>query len=211
MWSFTNQPERGTEEWKFGLGSVLPSGGAAVGLRLVPSRRKGPAPVVAEEPQGEPTIIEPQVNRREVKTPKIKAKDFEIGGYFGALSIQDFGDQPVYGVRAAYHRFRRTFSGRLLARLESGDDQPGGRLPQNITVVATLGDAHVLRTLDVATTYYLARSFLRAGTCFSQFALYVTVVHGRREIYATRTRYRHLNFGLASAFSLRIGLLCTWM
>ena len=48
-------------------------------------------------------VVEPQVSRRKVKTPKIKAKDFEIGGYFGALSIQDFGTNPVYGIRAAYH------------------------------------------------------------------------------------------------------------
>src|SRR6201999_3077344 len=64
---------------------------------------KAPTEIVAEEPQGEPSIVEPQVTRREVKTPKIKAKDFEIGGYFGALSIQDFGTNAVYGVRGAYH------------------------------------------------------------------------------------------------------------
>ena len=65
---------------------------------------KAPTEIVAEEPQSEPSIIEPQVTRRVVKTPHIKAKDFELGGYYGVLSIQDFGTNPLYGVRAAYHR-----------------------------------------------------------------------------------------------------------
>src|ERR1700719_1342064 len=82
--------------------------------------RAAPTEVVAEEPQGEPSIIEPQVNRRVVKTPKIKAKDFEVGGYFGALSIQDFGTNPVYGVRAAYHVSEDIFVEGFLGRSRAG-------------------------------------------------------------------------------------------
>ena len=75
---------------------------------------------MAEEPQGEPSIVEPQVTRREVKTPKIKAKDFELGAYFGALSIQDFGTNPVYGVRAAYHVSEDIFFEGYVARSKAG-------------------------------------------------------------------------------------------
>jgi len=86
------------------LSSVLLAAALLSGCSWFHRGEKTPAPVVAEEPPaGEPAIIEPQVNRREVTTPKIKAKDFELGGYFGALSIQDFGVNAVYGVRAAYH------------------------------------------------------------------------------------------------------------
>ena len=81
---------------------------------------QAPPAVVAEEPQGEPSVVEPQVTRREVKTPKIKAKDFEIGGYYGALSIQDFGVNPVYGVRAAYHVTEDFFLEGFLARSKAG-------------------------------------------------------------------------------------------
>jgi hypothetical protein len=69
------------------LSSVLLAAALLSGCGWFHRGEKGPAQVVAEEPPGEPAIIEPQVNRREVKTPKIKAKDFEIGGYYGALSI----------------------------------------------------------------------------------------------------------------------------
>ena len=50
-----------------------------------------------------PRVIDPEVERREIKRPKIKARDFEIGGYYGFLSVEDFGTNPAYGVSAAYH------------------------------------------------------------------------------------------------------------
>ena len=50
-----------------------------------------------------PRIIDPQVERRVIKRPKIEAKNVEIGAYYGALGVEDFGTQPVYGVKVAYH------------------------------------------------------------------------------------------------------------
>jgi outer membrane beta-barrel protein len=50
-----------------------------------------------------PKVIEPVVERRKVKVNKIDAENIELGGYYGALSIEDFGTNPVYGIRAAYH------------------------------------------------------------------------------------------------------------
>jgi hypothetical protein len=81
---------------------------------------KAPTEVVAEEPQAEPSIVEPQVTRRAIKTPKIKAKDFEVGAYFGALSIQDFGTNPLYGVRGAYHVSEDIFVEAYVARSKAG-------------------------------------------------------------------------------------------
>jgi outer membrane beta-barrel protein len=48
-------------------------------------------------------VIEPDLQRREIKAPKIEAQDFEAGIYYGVLSIQDFGSNPVVGVMLAYH------------------------------------------------------------------------------------------------------------
>jgi len=50
-----------------------------------------------------PTVIEPEVERREVRVRAIDAENIEVGAYFGALSIEDFGTNNVYGLRAAYH------------------------------------------------------------------------------------------------------------
>jgi outer membrane beta-barrel protein len=61
----------------------------------------------AEEPASDenapPNVIEPQVARRTVKVPKIRSSNIELGAYYGALSIEDFGVHPVYGISAAYH------------------------------------------------------------------------------------------------------------
>jgi outer membrane beta-barrel protein len=48
-------------------------------------------------------VVQPEVARREIVEPEIDQEDFEIGGYVGFLSIEDFGSDPVYGIRLAYH------------------------------------------------------------------------------------------------------------
>lgn len=48
-------------------------------------------------------VIAPELQRREIETPKIDAEDIEVGLYYGVLSIQDFGTNPVWGGTAAYH------------------------------------------------------------------------------------------------------------
>lgn len=48
-------------------------------------------------------VIQPEVSRRDIKIPKIKSSDFEIGVYGGILSVEYFGSRPVYGARLAYH------------------------------------------------------------------------------------------------------------
>jgi len=53
--------------------------------------------------QSAPRVIEPQVERRKVKVPRIRSQNIEVGGYYGTLNIEDFGAHPVYGVQAAYH------------------------------------------------------------------------------------------------------------
>jgi outer membrane beta-barrel protein len=57
-----------------------------------------PEPMAMDRP-----VIEPEVERREIKPPKIDTEDFEVGGYVGLLSIEDFGSNMSYGARLAYH------------------------------------------------------------------------------------------------------------
>jgi len=53
--------------------------------------------------QTPPRVIEPQVERRQIKVPRIRSSNVELGLFYGALSIQDFGTNPVYGITAGYH------------------------------------------------------------------------------------------------------------
>ena len=59
------------------------------------------APPPSAEPPGQ--VIDPQVERREIKEPAIDKEDFEIGAYVGIMSIEDFGSDVAYGARIAYH------------------------------------------------------------------------------------------------------------
>lgn len=55
----------------------------------------------AEERQEQ--VIQPELDRRVYTEADIDTEDFEIGAFAGIMSIEDFGSNPVYGVRAAYH------------------------------------------------------------------------------------------------------------
>jgi len=59
------------------------------------------APPPSAESPGQ--VIDPQVERREVKEPAIDREDFEIGAFVGIMGIEDFGSNVSYGVRLAYH------------------------------------------------------------------------------------------------------------
>ena len=59
------------------------------------------APPPSAEAPGQ--VIDPEVERREVKEPGIDREDFEIGAFVGIMSVEDFGADVVYGARLAYH------------------------------------------------------------------------------------------------------------
>src|SRR5437879_11688161 len=63
-------------------------------------------PRESEPPQDEsapPRVIEPEVSRRKITVPRIRSSNVELGLNYGALSIEDFGTNPVYGITAGYH------------------------------------------------------------------------------------------------------------
>ena len=64
-----------------------------------------PAVSFAAEPMSIDTeqVIQPRVERRQITVPQIKSEDFEVGLFGGIMSVEDFGANPVFSVRAAYH------------------------------------------------------------------------------------------------------------
>jgi outer membrane beta-barrel protein len=148
--------------------------------------------IVAEEPPGEPSIVEPQVTRREVKTPRIKARDFELGAYFGALSIQDFGTNPLYGVRAAYHVTEDIFLEAFAARSKAGTTSLEDVFP-DITVVSNSGRHFTYYDLDLGYNVLPGEIFLGRGRAFNS-AVYVTVGMGDVK-FADKDQFA-LNFGV---------------
>ena len=130
-----------------------------------------------------------------VKTPKIKAKDFEIGRLLRrAVSIQDFGTNPVYGVRAAYHVTEDFFLEGFLARSKAGQSSLEETFPA-ITVLSNSGRQFTYYDLDVGYNILPGEVFLGRGRAFNT-ALYVTVGMGDVK-FADQDQFA-LNFGVGT-------------
>ena len=56
-----------------------------------------------EDQQEQEQVIKPDIYRRDIVVPKIDTEDFEITAFYGVLDVEDFGSEPVVGIRAAYH------------------------------------------------------------------------------------------------------------
>jgi outer membrane beta-barrel protein len=76
------------------------------------------APPPSSEPPGQ--VIDPSVERREIKEPAIDREDFEIGAYAGILSIEDFGSNLSYGISLAYHITEGFFVETRVGQSEAG-------------------------------------------------------------------------------------------
>ena len=67
------------------------------------------SPVVAEEQESDEDnsssgrIFDPKVERREVEREAIDTENWEVGPYYGIISVEDFGSSELKGLRAAYH------------------------------------------------------------------------------------------------------------
>jgi outer membrane beta-barrel protein len=48
-------------------------------------------------------VIMPEVQPRDISVAAIDDESFEVGLYAGILSIEDFGSEPVFGVKASYY------------------------------------------------------------------------------------------------------------
>ena len=113
-----------------------------------------------------------------MKTPKIKAKDFELGAYFGALSASRTS-APIRSTACAraYHVTEDIFLEGFLARSKAGTEQPRGRISRTSRCSATLGGSFTYYDLDVGYNVLPGEVFLGRGRAFNS-ALYVTVGMG---------------------------------
>ncbi|MBM0107408.1 outer membrane beta-barrel domain-containing protein [Steroidobacter sp. S1-65] len=98
---------------------------------------------VTGEPDQRP-IIDPQVERREIRRARIDTEDFELGAYVGVLSIEDFESNVVYGARLAYHLTEDFFLEGTL-----GQSRAGRTSYENLS-----GSADLLDDDDRDYTYY---------------------------------------------------------
>jgi outer membrane beta-barrel protein len=103
-----------------------------------------PPPVEpAPEDSAPPRVVEPDVARRQVKVPKVRSRNVELGLFYGELSIEDFGSNPVYGATAAYHITEDFFFQAEVGRSKAGR-----------TSFETLSGIQLLTEAERRFTYY---------------------------------------------------------
>ncbi|MCF6194017.1 MAG: outer membrane beta-barrel domain-containing protein [Kangiellaceae bacterium] len=85
------------------MNSMLPVFLFAIGLMMSNQ-------IMAAEPDSDQnsdddlgSIFDPKVERREVERDAINTENWEIGAYYGIISIEDFGSTEIIGARVAYH------------------------------------------------------------------------------------------------------------
>jgi len=58
---------------------------------------------LVQEDDAQPAVIEPEVERREIRVADIDTENFEVGAFIGQMSVEDFGVNTVVGATFAYH------------------------------------------------------------------------------------------------------------
>ena len=67
------------------------------------------------------SVLDPRIERRRITEADIDTENFEAGIYTGLLSIEDFGTQPVLGVRLDYHLSQDVFFEAMLGRAKADE------------------------------------------------------------------------------------------
>jgi len=62
-----------------------------------------PATNVNNEIMARPDFVDPKVKRNDIHVASIDNENFEFGLFVGMYSTEDFGTNPVYGLKLAYH------------------------------------------------------------------------------------------------------------
>lgn len=98
----------------------------------------------AQEMEQPPPVIDPRVERRDINVGAIDTEDFELTGFLGYMSIEDFEGDLVYGLRLAYHINEAFFAEASYGATEAGDT----------SFERLSGGADLLSSSDRDYTYY---------------------------------------------------------
>jgi len=90
---------------------------AASGAVLVTAMPASAQTEVAQPPQ----VIEPDVERRAIDAAAIDTEDFELTGFLGLMSVEDFETGAVYGARLAYHINDALFAEAAIGQTDVGE------------------------------------------------------------------------------------------
>jgi len=92
----------------------------------------------------QPAVIEPEVERRDIRIADIDTENFEVGAFIGQMSVEDFGVNTVVGARLAYHLTENFFTEVSIGRVDT----------EETSFERLSGAAQLLTDADRELTYY---------------------------------------------------------
>ncbi|MEM1263129.1 MAG: outer membrane beta-barrel domain-containing protein [Pseudomonadota bacterium] len=130
-------------------------------------------------PAGEPVdgddrpvqVIEPEVERRDIKTARIDTEDFEVGIYGGIMSVEDFGSNPSYGARLAYHVNELLFVEAAVGRTDT-EETSFERLSGAAELLTDEEREFIYYNMSLGLNIFPGEAFLGANRAYTQ-SLYV--------------------------------------
>jgi outer membrane beta-barrel protein len=112
----------------------------------------------------EPLVVrEPE--RREIKVEKIDSENFEVGGFAGVMSVEDFGTNTLYGLRAAYHVTEDLFVEAVYGETELGETS-FERLSGNVQILEDDDRDMSYYNLSVGFNVFPGEVFIGRGLAF---------------------------------------------
>jgi len=129
------------------------------------------------DPRAAEPVIEPEVERREIRRARIDTENFELSAFGGFKSVEDFGSNAVYGVRLAYH-----ITEGLFAEASYGQTDVGKTSFETLSGAAELLSDRKYRYYDLSLGYNLlpGEVFIGRNRAFNS-ALYVLLGAGNTD------------------------------
>jgi outer membrane beta-barrel protein len=142
---------------------------------------------------GNPQVIEPQVQRRDVKLPKFPSRDIEFGIYGGLYATENFGSAGASGLRLGYHITEDFFVSASVGRSKATDEAfrqifPGGGIVP--------GGSQTLTYYSISAGYNLinGEAFFGRNTA-KPFQVYLVAGVGSTEFVSQKKQTVHVGFG----------------
>ncbi len=175
--------------WVFLLSALLLSTGCSSAAKKPPSGSPAApsASTVPESSQPNPDkeiiqtdpVIQPEIKRREVQESDINTENFEIGAFFGFLSIEDFGTNPVYGFRLDYHITEDVFLQGTIGQSEAGSTS-FDRLSGSPPILSDDQSQYTYYTVALGYNLLPGEAFITRNTTYNT-ALYLIAGAGNTE------------------------------
>ncbi len=166
---------------------------AALVLAAVPAWAQTAPPTPPNSQPAAEQVIQPTVQRREVKRPRYPSNDFAFGIYGGSYSTENFGSSGSGGVRLGYHITEDFFIDATYGQTKVSDDAFRQILPGGVFI--NRSEKLTYYGLSVGYNLLPGEVFFGRGYAFASQG-YLLAGVGSTDFAGQKRQTVHLGFGL---------------